>query len=142
MLDTDAQPERGRGEESAMRYYLTEQIGGSFVVVGEVIGGIDPVNGSPFPHIMGEGGLTREQLLELPGGRRALWEWERCDNSAWAEAYAEDRHESNISNVRELAAAGNPFARDLITAGFPEPDVSAFLRGDRAFPDWRPEVIA
>jgi hypothetical protein len=38
--------------------------------------------------------------------------------------------------------AGNPWARDLIAAGYPEREVAIFLRRDRAFPDWRPQVIA
>lgn len=128
-----------------MRYYLTEQIGRTFVVVGEVIAGTDPVNGTPFPaHPAAEDddAVTREQLLELRGGREALWAWERRDDSAWAEAYAEERRASNISNVRELAAAGNHWARDLIVAGFPEPEVGTFLRGDQAFPGWRPQIVS
>jgi hypothetical protein len=74
-----------------VRYYLTEQIGRSLVVIGETVGGIDPVHGSPFPHIMGEGGLTQEQLIELPGGRQALWAWERRDDSAWANGFVVTR---------------------------------------------------
>jgi hypothetical protein len=124
-----------------MRYYLTERIGSSFVVIGETVGGLDPVDGSSFPHIMGESGLTREQLLELPGGRRALWAWERRDDSAWVSAYDQERHASNAVEVRELAATGNPWARDLIADGLPEPEVTAFLRGDQAFPDWRPQLV-
>jgi hypothetical protein len=48
-----------------MRYYLTDPIGGTFIVVGEVIAGVDPANGSPFPaHPAGEGGMTRENAKE------------------------------------------------------------------------------
>jgi hypothetical protein len=35
---------------ASMRYYLTEQIGSSLVVVAEVIGRVDPHTGKQIPH--------------------------------------------------------------------------------------------
>ena len=77
----------------------------------------------------------------MSGGRVALWEWERGDGSRWQAAYDADRHRSNVSEVRGLAESGNPWARELIDAGFPEPETARFLSGDRAFPGWRPQLV-
>jgi hypothetical protein len=119
-----------------MRYYRTEHINGTLLVVAEIIGRTSPLDGSPIPHELADGGdgVTRDQLLELPGGRRALWAWERGDDEPSQRAADDRRRAWDIAEVRELAATGNHWAQDLADRGFQERDCYNFATGDKAFP--------
>lgn len=99
-----------------MRYYRTETLvehgASELVVIAEVIGWVDPDRG-PVANMLADGpdGLTREQLLDLPGGRRALWAWERGDNSA----YARDRRAFMLrGDLEDLEEAREPAPRPML----------------------------
>jgi hypothetical protein len=116
-----------------MRYYMTQQIASSYVVVGEIIGRTDPRNGSSIPNgLADDRALTREQLLEQPGGRQALWAWERGDDAPYSRAMEEWMRKGDIEEVRMLAGSGNRWAQELVSAGLPDEDVQAFLGSDCA----------
>jgi hypothetical protein len=52
------------------------------------------------------------------------------------------RGANRIRNVRELAAAGNPWARDLIAAGYPEREVTTSSETIVHSRTGRPQAIA
>jgi hypothetical protein len=126
-----------------MRYYLTEHVEtGELAVIGETVGARDPIDGTTWPHAAADGpGMTREQLLELPGGRQALWAWERGDDSAWIADALAARRRHDVAEVRDMAADRNPWAIQLVVAGCPPDDVRAFLRSDRATYGWTPRAV-
>lgn len=87
-----------------MRYYLTEMISDTLVIVAEVIGRRDPTTGTPIPHPLADhgGALTREDVLELRGGGRALLAWQSGDDTPYAEAAEERRRVWDAEEAWEL----------------------------------------
>jgi hypothetical protein len=119
-----------------MRFYETKRLGsGELVVTTEAAGFVDPYAGEQKPECAE---LSREELLELPGGRQALWAWQNGDDSSFTAERIAFMREGDREEVDDVATRwGNPWARELIDAGYPEAEVAAFIGSER-YGYWRP----
>ena len=118
-----------------MRFYRTRRLGsGELIVTTEAAGFVDPYAGEQQPEAAE---LSREELLDLPGGRQALWAWQNGDDSTFTAERIAFMREGDREEVRDWAERGNPWARELVDVGYPEAEVRAFLGSER-FTHWRP----
>jgi hypothetical protein len=118
-----------------MRFYRTTRLGdGELVVTTEAAGFIDPYAGEQRPECAE---LSRDELLDLPGGRQALWAWQKGDDSVFTAERIAFMREGDREELRDWAERGNPWARELLDAGSPAGEIRAFFDSER-FTMWRP----
>ena len=118
-----------------MRFYSTRRLGsGELIVTTEAVGFVDPYAGEQRPECAE---LSQEELLDLPGGRQALWAWQNGDDSIFTAERIAFMREGDREEVRDWAERGNPWAQELVDAGYPEAEVRAFFDSER-FSHWHP----